>query len=162
MRLFFFVALFFSGSTLWAASVGQKAPLFSLQELGSDRVVDLAAYRGKVVYVDFWASWCGPCRQSFPALSDLHKRYADQGFEVIAINLDKELSAATNFIDHNPVTYPVVQGFGSGVDKLYEVKAMPSAYFVDATGTIRLVHLGFKTKNREFLEAVLQKLLAER
>lgn len=147
---------------LWGASVDQSAPFFSLKELRNGSAIDLSDYRGKVVYLDFWASWCVPCRESFPVLSDLYEKYQNQGFEVIAVNLDENPDAAREFIERYPADYALAMGFGSEVPTVYEVVVMPTAYLIDAEGVIRLVHHGFKLEHVDFLEAVLEKLLAER
>ena len=137
------------------------APPFTLNSINGDNKIELASYQGKVVYVDFWASWCVPCRLSFPFLSALRAQYANQGFEVIAINLDEDPQAAQAFLQRYPVNYPVAMGFATTTPVDYQIQAMPTAYLVDAKGVLRLKHLGFSAKHQEFLEAVVQKLLAE-
>lgn len=166
--LIFIVISFVVSPFVWGVSVDQRAPFFVLKELrgktraGPEKYQGLEQYRGKVVYLDFWASWCLPCRQSFPALSSLRERYADQGFEVIAVNLDENHQHALQFLAQFPVNYPVVAGFGTEVAEQYGVEVMPTGYFIDANGVIRLIHKGFKSEHAHFLEAILQKLLAER
>lgn len=162
MRLLAFILFScLASSPILGAAVDEGAPPFSLQEMGGEDSISLEDYKGKVVYLDFWASWCGPCRKSFPALSDLRERYADQGFEVIAVNLDQDLTAAHGFVSQFPVEYPLLKGFGTGVGKAYHVEVMPTAYLIDGTGTIRTVHHGFKPEHVDFLDQVIQKLLAE-
>lgn len=164
-RLFVLLFLFFplgGVSAQTTVSIGQSAPALLLEELGGDNWIDLEEYQGKVVYLDFWASWCVPCLQSFPALSELYARYNEDGFEVIAVNLDEHIDAAMQFANRYPTDYPLVAGFGTDVPQSYQVEVMPTAYFIDREGVVRLVHHGFKTEHVEFLEAWLQKLLAER
>ena len=157
------LSLFF---VTWSAAqelaLDTPAPLFTLNDINTDNKIELASYQGKVVYVDFWASWCVPCRLSFPFLSALRAQYADQGFEVIAVNLDEDPLAAKAFLQRFPVEYPVAKGFATTTPADYQVEAMPTAYLIDAKGVVRLKHLGFSSKHQEFLEAVVQKLLAEK
>lgn len=149
-------------SPVWGLSLDEKAPNFALQEFFEDKLISLEDYQGKVIYLDFWASWCGPCRQSFPALSTLHQRYSSQGFEVIAVNLDSDISQALAFVSKFPVDYPLLRGFDTDAAELYGVKVMPTAFIIDAEGNVRLVHHGFKPEHVDFLDAVIDKLLAER
>jgi cytochrome c biogenesis protein CcmG/thiol:disulfide interchange protein DsbE len=143
-------------------AVDTLAPLFSLDSVNSDNKIALASYQGKVVYLDFWASWCVACRLSFPYLSTLREQYAEQGFEVIAVNLDEDPQAAQKFLQRYPVAYPVAIGFATSTPIDYQVSAMPSAFLIDAKGVIRLKHLGFAIKHQDFLDAIVQKLLAEK
>ena len=143
-------------------ALDSPAPDFTLASIEAQRTISLADYRGKVVYLDFWASWCVACRKSFPFLSALRQQYAAQGFEVIAINLDQDPAAAQRFLDNYPVDYPVALGYNSKIAEDYHVTAMPMGFFVDSKGTLRLQHLGFSPKHQDFLTAVLEKLLAER
>lgn len=161
LRLILFVFLSCVVPPSWGASVDQSAPPFFLEDMQTGETIDLEEYRGKVVYLDFWASWCVPCLKSFPKLSELRETYADLGFEVLAVNVDEHPEAAMQFLERYPVDYPVLHGFGSEVPSLYEVEVMPTAFFIDGEGKIRLVHLGFKDEHGDFIEAVLQKLLAE-
>ena len=142
--------------------VDKTAPPFTLKEISGAGDIHLADFKGKVVYVDFWASWCVPCRLSFPFLSSLRKQYGEQGFEIIAINLDEDPLAAQTFLQDFPVDYPVAMGFATSTPTDYQVSAMPSAFLLDAKGVVRLKHLGFSVKHQEFLAAVVEKLLAEK
>lgn len=143
-------------------SVNDNAPQFTLKDLHSQVPMSLNEFRGKVVYIDFWASWCGPCRTSFPILSDLYQNYQTQGFEIISINLDEDQSLALDFLQQYPVSFSHLQGFETGITEQYHIHAMPTGFFVDVKGKIRLVHMGFKTSHKNFIEAILQKLLAEK
>jgi thiol-disulfide isomerase/thioredoxin len=140
---------------------GDKAPNFSLMSLIEKRDISLEDYKGKVVYVDFWASWCMPCRRSFPFLNRLRKQFGDGGFEIIAVNLDQDPQAAMLFLDKFPVDYPVVKGFDSNVSRDYNISAMPTAYMIGKDGKIRGKHLGFKASQQDYLEAVVDKLVSE-
>jgi cytochrome c biogenesis protein CcmG, thiol:disulfide interchange protein DsbE len=141
--------------------VEQPAPLFSLKHLSGEGEIALADFKGKVVYLDFWASWCVPCRRSFPFLVTLRERYAKQGLEVIGVNLDENPQQAQQFLQEYPVTYPIVTGFATPTPLDYKVNAMPSAFLIDGQGKLRLIHLVFTEQHQVYLEAIIEKLLAE-
>ena len=135
--------LCFSVFAKQAHSINGEAPVFQLPELESEQIVSLSSFKGKVVYLDFWASWCKPCVKSFPKLDALHKKYNGEGFEVIAINLDQKKSKALEFLKRQPVEYTVLYDEHTEVAQAYKVQAMPSSYFIDKNGKIRLSHKGF-------------------
>ncbi len=153
----------FSNQAL-AATVGNNAPDFSLPALqGSSKKegVMMRDFRGKVVYVDFWASWCGPCRKSMPVLEEVRQQYKDQGFEVVAINVDESTDDALRFLKKYPVSYPILLDPKGKTPELYKVEGMPTAYIVDKAGVIRYVHSGFQPHDREKIEKTVKQLLAK-
>lgn len=119
-------------------------------------------YKGKLVYLDFWASWCGPCRQSLPILNEVRGQYADKGFEVIAINVDEKLPDALKFLKKYPVSYPVLLDPAGKSPQAYKVKGMPTAYLIDENGIIIYKHLGFKIKDRKKIEKLINEHIAKR
>jgi thiol-disulfide isomerase/thioredoxin len=123
--------------------------------------LDLSAYRGKVVYIDFWASWCGPCRQSFPWLDNLEREYASQNFVVIGVNVDKDRERAERFLNEVPADFPIVYDPKGELAAAYKVAGMPSAILIDRTGHVRFQHTGFSEKQKGLYEEQLQTLLAE-
>lgn len=123
--------------------------------------LDLGAYRGKVVYVDFWASWCGPCRQSFPWLDNLVHEYASQNFVVIGVNVDKDRDRAERFLNETPAEFPIVYDPKGELATIYKVAGMPSGILIDRAGHVRFQHSGFSDKQKGLYEEQLQKLLAE-
>ena len=142
-------------------SRGDNAPNFSLPLLRSDQTITLDTYKGKVVYVDFWASWCIPCRRSFPFLNSLRQKYSEDQLEIIAINLEQETASALQFLAQYPANYPVAVGYNSQVSADYNIAAMPTAYLIGKDGTIRSKHLGFKDAHEDYLVAVIDKLVSE-
>jgi thiol-disulfide isomerase/thioredoxin len=114
---------------------------------------------GKVVLVDFWASWCGPCRHSFPWLNDMATKYADQGFEVLGVNLDTEADEAARFLAKLPARFPVVYDPEGVTPALYNVKGMPTSVLIGRDGTVRYQHIGFTQQSREGLEAAIKQAL---
>ena len=156
----------FLSSNVNAAPVatGAAAPNFSLPALEGSAAgapVSLESFKGKVVYLDFWASWCGPCRVSLPILDGLHKQYSELGFEVVAVNIDEELSDALGFLEQFPVSYSVLLDPSSSAPGVYEPQGMPTAYLIDKNGVVRDVHTGFTKGDEVEIEAKIKKLLAE-
>lgn len=149
-------------SSAFAVSAGDTAPNFKLPRLERSGDIQLKSYRGKVVYVDFWASWCGPCRLSLPELNTLRKKYRKQGFEVIAINLDEEKEDAMEFLKEFPVSYPTARDVEGTTPDKYGLQGMPTAYLIDRKGKVSLVHEGFKKTDSEELSAHIATLLKKK
>ncbi len=149
-------------SSVFAISVGDTAPDFKIPRLESKGMISLKQYRGKVVYVDFWASWCGPCRQSLPAMNGIRKEFRKKGFEVIAINLDEERDDAMEFLKEFPVAYPTALDTSGKVPEAYGLVGMPTAYLVDRKGKIHMVHEGFKKSDFEPLKKEIKTLLDQK
>lgn len=124
---------------------------------------DLNDYNGKVVLLDFWASWCGPCRQSFPWMNDMHEKYSDDGLIVVAVNLDNDPSAANRFLADYPASFRVHFDDDKSLARKYEVVAMPSSFLIGRDGEVVERHLGFKVMRQNEYEAAIQAALkAER
>ena len=123
-----------------------------------NRLSDLA---GQVVYLDFWASWCKPCRQSFPWMNQMQQKYAAQGLQIIAINLDTESSLAKDFLDKVPAHIPIIYDPEGNIASDYQLIGMPSSYLIDKTGKIRFSHKGFFTRTEPLYEQELVLLLSE-
>lgn len=141
--------------------VNTPAPDFTLKATDGENL-RFAEYRGQVVLVNFWASWCGPCRQEMPLLDQLHKKYAPLGFTVLGVNVDQDAKQARAMLDKVPVTFPVVLDSQSAVSKSYQVVAMPTTVIVDRSGNARYVHHGYKPGDEaEYLKHV-RALLAEK
>jgi thiol-disulfide isomerase/thioredoxin len=158
---------FLSGiPTASALEPGDMAPPLALPGLRPEdgaAVSTLESYRGKVVYIDFWASWCPPCLVSIPLLNELRNRYVEAGadFEIVAVNLDSDPEDGIDFLLDDPVQYRVLHDANGAAPTAYEVKGMPSSYLVDKQGTIRLVHEGFKRSDIDMIEAQIRLLLEE-
>lgn len=153
-------------AALWSGTANAlhegPAPACPVQTMDGSRTVDLARPKGKVTYVDFWASWCPPCARSFRFMNELHAELHSQGVEVVAINLDEEPHAAAEFLQRHPAQFTVVADPKGNCPALYEVQAMPTTYLIDRRGNIRHVHLGFKEGDREELRRQILSLLNER
>lgn len=165
-RLSLLLCLIALAVPLHAAESGDPAPDFTLPPLRPEdgsAAVSLANFRGKVVYVDFWASWCPPCLVSIPLLNELRNEYVNAGkpFEVLAINVDSDPEDGIDFLLDEPVNYVVVSDPKGATPALYKVPGMPTSYLVDAKGQVRLVHTGFKKSDIDLIAAEVTKLLEE-
>ncbi|MDP9012400.1 MAG: TlpA family protein disulfide reductase [Pseudomonadota bacterium] len=124
--------------------------------------LDLTPYRGKVVYVDFWASWCAPCKQSFPWLDNLVREYGPQNFVVIGVNVDKDRDRAARFLNETRADFPIVYDPKGELATAYKVTGMPSGILIDRSGQVRFQHAGFSEKQKGLYEEQLHTLLAEK
>jgi len=138
-----------------AAPANAVAPRFGLPT--SAGKVDSDSLRGHVVLVDFWASWCGPCRQSFPWLAAMHDRYAAKGLVIVAVNLDKDRARAGEFLEDYRVPFTVAFDPAGKTAEAFQVKAMPTSIIVDRSGAIVMTHAGFDAKKTDAMEAALEE-----
>lgn len=145
-----------------ALEPGVRAPAMEAAPLqpGPARV-SLERLRGRVVYVDFWASWCVPCRQSMPALDALARRHGGRGFTVVGVNKDASAADAERFLRRVPVGFVLVSDADDAIARAFGVRAMPSGYLLDRQGVVRRVHRGFTAETAAALEREIAELLAE-
>lgn len=136
------------------------APEFALAAKDGGEV-SLAGLEGQVVMVNFWASWCGPCRQEMPHLEALHQRYSSLGFTMLGVNVDKDKGDAEGFLEETPVTFPILFDPESSVSELYEVIAMPTTVLVDRDGNMRFIHHGYKPGYENDYQAQIRALIRE-
>ena len=153
-------ALFSCVTPLRAAEPGQPAPALRLPGLAGE--VDLAALAGQVVYVDFWASWCAPCRLSFPFMNDLLQRHRAQGLQVVAVNVDARRPDADRFLAANPAQFTVAFDTSGDTPRRWLVKTMPSSALVGRDGRVQWVHRGFREEDRADLAARVAAAVAAR
>lgn len=135
----------------------QQAPDFNLR--GEHAAVTLSEFKGKVVLLDFWASWCVPCRASFPWMNQMQNRYGPQGLEVIAINLDKDRALADDFLSNRVVEFTLAFDPAGEVASRYGLKGMPSSYLIDKQGQILKSHIGFFLSEQEKRELEIKQAL---
>ncbi|MFZ2172267.1 MAG: TlpA disulfide reductase family protein [Methylococcaceae bacterium] len=147
---------------LFAAETGSKAPDCALTSINDAQRYDLQQFHGKVVYVDFWASWCPPCAKSFPFLNDLDRDFKASGLQVIGVNLDQEPEDAKSFLAKYPADFTVAADANEKCARDFNVKAMPSSYLVDRNGVIRHIHLGFRPGEAKEIRILTEQLLAEK
>jgi peroxiredoxin len=144
-NVLFGLVLSISAATGLASSglEGQPAPDFALKSSTGENL-RLSEYRGDVVMINFWATWCGPCRQEMPLLDELYSRYERVGFNLLGVNIDDDSYRAMQMIEELGVNFPVLFDSSKTVSELYEVEAMPVTVLVDREGTVRYVHHGYK------------------
>ncbi|HEX9140299.1 MAG TPA: TlpA disulfide reductase family protein [Steroidobacteraceae bacterium] len=133
---------------------GAQAPAFALGSQ-SGKPVDLSHLKGQVVLINFWATWCGPCRKEMPVLDQLYSKYKPLGFTLLGVNVEPDPSNATGFLKSTPVTFPILFDTDSKVSKLYEVAGMPSTVIVDRKGNVRYIHRGYNPgEENEYLDQI--------
>ena len=129
--------------------------LATLPASATEEVLDLTQYEGKVVVVDFWASWCVPCRRSFPWLNSMHAKYADDGLVIVGVNLDHARADADSFLDEFPANFRIYFDDSKELANEFDVVAMPSSYLLGRDGEIQERHFGFKVKKQDEYEAAI-------
>jgi len=140
-----------------ASKPAAVAPTFSLPALHGTASLD--SLRGRVVLVDFWASWCVPCRGSFPWMASLSERYRDRGLAIVAVNLDKDRALADRFLAEHPAPFTVAFDPAGETAEAYHVRAMPTSVLVGADGHVLLTHIGFDPKHSAEVEARIEEAL---
>lgn len=136
-------------------------PQCNLTALDGKKVEDWSTLKGEVVYVDFWASWCPPCIQSFPFMTQLTDEFKEKGLHVIGVNLDENSQDAINFLKQHPVNFSVLMDETKRCAEDFGVIAMPSTYIIDKNGLVRHIHRGFRAGEMEELRHLIKQLLAE-
>lgn len=155
------IATLILGASLFTSAGVCAQQTFPLNfELPTDKgKLSLQQFSGKVVYVDFWASWCAPCQKSFPFMNALHAKYSEKGLRIIAINVDKEHADVAIFLRKNPAQFLIVFDAAGLTPKQYQVKGMPSSYLIGRDGRLIKIHQGFKEADREQIERSIQEAL---
>ncbi len=160
-KLILMVFVFLPFSVSAAISVGDTAPSFKARSIDGSSNVSLEDYRGKVVLIDFWASWCPPCLRSFPKYDDLRREIGTTDFEIVAINVDENTEDAKKFLAKHPVAFPIVKDPKGVLPGVFGVKAMPTSYLIDQNGVVKYVHAAFKEGDIEKLRVEIEKLIAK-
>lgn len=155
------LALSIAAANVHALSVGARAPEIGLRDLSGNQV-SIASLRGRVVIVDFWASWCAPCREEMPVLNSLHQRYGSRGLSIVGVSQDRNVANARSFVAQHRVAFPVVHDASQAVARRYQPPRMPSSYVIDRNGVVRHVHAGFRAADAAALEREVSALLAQR
>jgi len=154
------VTVFAATSLASSGLEGQVAPDFALKSSTGENL-RLSEYRGDVVMINFWATWCGPCRQEMPLLDELYTRYERVGFSLLGVNIDDDSRRAMQMIEDLGVSFPVLFDARKEVSELYEVEAMPVTVLVDREGNVRHVHHGYKPGYEDIYLDQVRSLLRE-
>jgi peroxiredoxin len=156
------LALALSVISPWAQALEYGSPAPRLSAPGRDgQLLTLEQFRGQVAYVDFWASWCAPCREEMPALDVLYRRYRSRGFVVLGVNVDTEHLPAQRMLEKFAPVFPVVFDPKGEWPKAFGLSTMPSAYLIDAKGVIRYVKTGYRMQDLPQLEAIIKNALGD-
>ena len=134
--------------------------LFTLKSL-SGKNLKLSEMAGNVVLINFWASWCAPCREEMPLLNALHKKYQPLGFTVLGVNVEEKTDKAKGFLVNFPVDFPILLDNTNKVSKQYKVIAMPTTVVVDRDGNMRFLHEGYKPGDEKKYRQMIKKLVRE-
>jgi peroxiredoxin len=143
-----------------AALTPGPAPDFTLHSVGGSNL-RLKEQRGQVVLLNFWATWCGPCREEMPHLNRLYEKYRSSGFLLLGVNVDEDARNAAGTSSKMGLQFPVLLDTDKKVSRLYELSTMPSTVLIDRDGRVRYVHLGYKVGYEETYEKQIRELLRE-
>lgn len=159
----------FIGIAAFAMTLASQSSFLKAKELAPDFMlkskesgnIRLSEQRGNIVLVNFWASWCGPCREELPKMEELYQKYKGLGFEILSVNVDEVASKADLLLDNIEVSFPVLYDTSGEVSKLYDVNAMPTTVIIDRDGNQRLIHLGYRAGDEKKYEKALKLLMKE-
>lgn len=153
-------SLLLTASLALGLEAGDRAPDFAAPMLDGEGTIELSDYRGKIVYLDFWASWCAPCLLAIPEVEALRSEFPSEDFQIIAINLDRQKKKALRFLSKNPVGYPSASDPKGRLPGQYGLDTMPTSYLIDRNGLICYVHRGFRrgdgAKLRQEIRALIE------
>lgn len=155
------LAVLLLGTSATAGDASAPAPDFALKNRAG-AVVRLSELRGQVVMINFWATWCGPCRKEMPLLEQLHQRYEPLGFTLLGVNVEENAKDAEAFLAEVPVSFPVLFDPANEVSRLYDVSAMPSTVIVDRQGNVRHLHHGYQEGYENAYQDQIRALVRER
>ena len=160
LKIFLIINIFCLHTIAAAVELKSTMPACKVSPLGETKTEDLQQYKGQVVYVDFWASWCVPCAHSFPFLNELHQEFKDKGLQIIGINMDENVEDAKDFLAKTPAQFTTVADNSAKCAKDFDVKAMPSSYLIDRKGIVHHIHQGFRSEDIKELRALVEHLVA--
>lgn len=161
-RIFIGLLISFSVITgpLHAAEMNKPAPDFTLKGIDGKNL-KLSELAGNVIFLNFWASWCAPCREEMPLLDALHKKYQALGFMVLGVNVEEQTDLARSYISRRPVDFPILLDPTNQVSKSYKVVAMPTSVLIDRNGNMRYLHHGYKAGDEQKYTKMVKKLIRE-
>lgn len=156
----FIVLTLFITINAHAVSVGDTAPDFTLKNM-QGKNMNLTEQRGNIMLINFWASWCGPCRKEMPVLQALEDKYKDLGVQVWGINVEQESQAGKDFLANLSLNFSIFFDETNTLSKTYQVEAMPTTVIVDRDGVVRFVYLGYKDGYGKKYEKAIKQLIRE-
>ena len=139
---------------------GDRAPEIGLADLEGNRIT-LASLRGKVIVVDFWATWCEPCREELPVLNRLYGEHQDEGLVVVGVSVDNSADNVREFLRNMPLQFPIIHDGDHQIAGRYGPEQMPSSYIIDRRGVVRYIHGGYRAEDAARIEREIRTLLAE-
>ena len=149
-----------TASGVTGLTAGQPAPDFALKSMTGENL-RLSEFRGEVVMINFWATWCGPCRQEMPLLDELYQRYQKVGFQLLGVNIDDDRRSAAKMVRGLGVGFPVLLDQRKDVSRLYDVATMPTTLLIDRTGIVRYIHNGYRSGYEQKYVEEIRELLKE-
>ncbi len=154
------IMLVVNSFNVFAKPADGSAPDFTLKSASGENL-RLQEHRGDVVMLNFWASWCGPCRQEMPYLEEIYKKYKKFGFTILAVNVDEDSTLANQFLSDMDITFPILYDNTNKVSELYNVEAMPTTVIIDRNGKKRFLHLGYQPGFEEHYRDEIKRLIRE-
>ena len=151
----------FAATVAWPVERGAAAPPCSVPLLDGSRAISLSDYRGRVLYLDFWASWCGPCRESFPFMNQLQRDLKDRGLAIVAVSVDKTAEDARAFAASHAARFALALDRAGACPAAYQLPGMPTSFIIDRRGLIRAVHEGFRASDAPEIRRQLSEALDE-
>jgi cytochrome c biogenesis protein CcmG/thiol:disulfide interchange protein DsbE len=155
------VSALVASATAWPLTQGEAAPACVAPTLDTGKSLDLADFKGQVVYLDFWASWCGPCRESFPFMNELQRELGGKGLRIVAVSVDKSAADARRFLSRYPAEFTTVLDSSGTCPAAYRIQAMPSSYLIGRDGKVRRMQVGFHDSDKADIRRQLLEALAE-
>lgn len=152
---------FLATAPAWPLAQGDAAPSCVAPVLDSGKTFDLADYKGQVVYLDFWASWCGPCRESFPFMNELNHELGGKGLRIVAVSVDKSAADARRFLARYPAEFTTVLDVSGACPAAYRIPGMPSSYLIGRDGKVRTMLMGFRDSDKADIRRQLVEVLGE-
>ena len=154
------VALVFTAAPGLAVNLGQSAPALTVSDASGP--LDMNQFKGKFLYVDFWASWCGPCVKSFPWMNEMQAKYGPQGLVILGVNTDSKREDADKFLARVPAKFRIAFDPRGDAATLYEVQAMPSSFLIGPDGKLLLKHAGYRDEQKAELEQSIASALSKK
>jgi peroxiredoxin len=154
------ICSFLAASVSLGGDARSPAPDFNLPSRDG-KSIDLKQLKGQVVMINFWATWCGPCRQEMPLLEQMHRKYKPMGFTLLGVNVEPDSSGAEGWLKQTPVSFPILFDRENRVSKLYNVSGMPSSVLIDRNGNVRYLHQGYRSGDENTYLNYIRTLVKE-